>query len=746
MRLNRDKLIKIVSAASALTLLVALVFVGVSEPTAVYAGDNAWTGIGPWGGVVESLAASPAYAVDHTLFAATRGGGMFVSDDGGVLWQGMNTGLPYARILAVAMSPNYGSDRTVFAGTESAGFFRSTDGGNTWVACNTGLGVLEVKVIAVSPDYANDGTVFIGAGASNGTLAGVFKSTDRGQTWVLRRYGLIGSDVRALAISPDFATDQTLYAGLDGVGVFRSTDGASTWNAISSGLPSNPAVCTLAISPGFEHDMSIYMGIYGSGVYKSTNRGTTWSPASFGLDDMARLIRGIAISPHYTADQTLFVVTNEGGVYKTTDGAVRWWPSGTFRCDVTCVAISPYYGADGTVFAGSIFGIHKTADQGSSWSDAHYGILGYEIGSMVVSPHYAYDDTIFAGRGEHTATVLKTTDRGITWGDSFNGLTANYLHSLAISPDFPSSLLLLAGTDLGVFKSPDGGDSWQNVSTGWAGPNVNVQAVGIGAGDHFFAVTTQSIYRCTDGSVNWQRTGLGEAAGDIKCLAVSPNYGVDGMLMVGTHYVSGIGTTGGIWVSVNRGVSWQPAKEGLARYPYVNVIVFSPSFASDHTLFAGLSHPGRAGGVFKSMDGGGTWRAVNNGIEFDPEVGPDVQALAVSPNYATDQTVYAGTDGFGVFRSTDGGGSWTRIGDGLYNSYIRTLFAPQGAYPTILAGTWGSSIWHYRTVPPTPTPTITSTSTPTATPTSTPTQTATPTVTPTAITGHVYLPIVLKLL
>jgi len=429
MRPNGNRLVAILSATTIFTLLTGLMFV--KTPRTSHAGDNAWTGIGPWGGVVQSLAISPAYGIDRTLLAATRGGGIFISDDGGASWREANVGLPYTSILAVAISPNYTNDRTMFAGTEDEGF-KSTDGGNTWVACNTGLDVLSVPVIAVSPNYANDGTVFIGTGDAGRPHSGVFKSTDHGQTWVLRRRGLIGSDVRALAISPSFARDQTLYAGLHGFGVFKSTDGADRWSPINSGLPSDVIVSALAISPGFEHDMRVYVGIYGSGVYRSTNRGVTWSPASVGLGGMARLVRGMAISPDYIVDQTLFVVTNGGGVHKTTNGAAHWWPSGTFPYDVTSVTISPDFGADGSVFAGSIFGIHKTTDRGNSWSDAHSGLLGYEIGSMAISPHYAYDGTIFAGRGEHTASVLKTTDGGINWALSSSGLAANYLRSLAL--------------------------------------------------------------------------------------------------------------------------------------------------------------------------------------------------------------------------------------------------------------------------------------------------------------------------
>lgn len=111
----------IVYAAIVLALLCGIVPLATLEPPTVCADDERWTAIGPWGGVVYDLDISPTYAVDHTLFVATRGGGMFVSDDGGASWRAVNRDLPTTEFLSVGISPDYGSDRTTFAGTADAG-------------------------------------------------------------------------------------------------------------------------------------------------------------------------------------------------------------------------------------------------------------------------------------------------------------------------------------------------------------------------------------------------------------------------------------------------------------------------------------------------------------------------------------------------------------------------------------------------------------------------------------------------
>ena len=740
MTVNRRRLTAFIAAVVVVALLGGVVLLGEPQLGTVRAGDNAWTRIGPWGGVVGTVAVSPAYAVDRTVFAGTRGGGVFVSKDGGASWQASSVGLPYTEVGSLAISPNYTSDRTVFAGTSDAGCFKSTNAGSTWSACNTGLADYRVQALAISPDYAQDETVFLGTGEDlSGELppGGVFKSTNGGQSWTPENDGITSRNIRALAVSPHFSHDQTVYAGTEGTGavegsVFRSTDAADNWFAINSGLPPNPIISVLAVSPDFVSDLAVYVGALGSGVYKSTSRGTTWFPASLGLDTyMSKLVQGIAVSPQFHTDRTIFICTNGGGIYKTTDAANLWLSSGMPEDNILSIAATPDYGASGALFTGSVKGVHKSTDSGATWNPVHQGVSGFEIGSMVVSPNYATDHTMLAGRGAYQATVLKTTNAGLTWDAGTTGMTANYVRDLAISADFGSDRVVLAAADTGVFKSTDAGDTWQNVtSTPILAHNPNMHAVAVASAEHLFAASSTRIWRSTDGGVYWQGSGLSEGAGPVRCLTVSPNYASDGMVFAGTHYVEGVGTSGGIWVSVNRGVSWQPAAGGLARYPFVNVIVLSPSFASDRTVFAGLSHPGRDGGVYKSTDAGGTWVEVNTGIECDPDVGPDVRTVAVSSQYASDQTVYAGTDGFGVFRSTDGGGTWTQLGDGLYNPQIWTLFAPQAEHPTVLAGTWGGGIWHYCTVAATPTPTASPTERPTDTPT--PTSTATRTATPTA--------------
>ena len=94
----------------------------------------------------------------------------------------------------LAASPEFESDGTIFASTDGAGVFRSTDHGDTWHGVSAGLGHRSIRALAVSPAYGNDSTVFVGG------PDGVYKSVDGGVTWQHSVKGLDNPRVLTLGI------------------------------------------------------------------------------------------------------------------------------------------------------------------------------------------------------------------------------------------------------------------------------------------------------------------------------------------------------------------------------------------------------------------------------------------------------------------------------------------------------------------------------------------------------------------
>src|SRR5439155_11015016 len=158
------------------------------------------------------------------------------------------------------------------AGSASAGV-------NTWTT--TGPAGGRVQSLAVDPVT----TTIIYAGTDGG---GIFRSTNGGASWTAINAGLSNSSVSALAVS--FASPTTLYAGTDGGGVFKSTTSGTSWSA-TTGL-GNPVVNALAIHPGSAS--ILYAGTAG-GVFTSTNGGASWTAASTGLTDL--VVKALAIDP-----------------------------------------------------------------------------------------------------------------------------------------------------------------------------------------------------------------------------------------------------------------------------------------------------------------------------------------------------------------------------------------------------------------------------------------------------------------
>jgi hypothetical protein len=183
------------------------------------------------------IRAAPSYAKERLVVAATPNSGLLFSIDGGDTWSARNNGLEGARnIKQVIFSPDFAQDRSMLAMSSSAGLYISKNAGDSWE-----------KIL---PPPANDPMVFMAATpgfASSGALAyalkssAVFLSEDGGQTWKnTDSASILGGQVQALFLPPDYATSHILYA----VSVFR---GLYRYYPVESGSKEAAAATALAI-------------------------------------------------------------------------------------------------------------------------------------------------------------------------------------------------------------------------------------------------------------------------------------------------------------------------------------------------------------------------------------------------------------------------------------------------------------------------------------------------------------------
>ena len=228
-------------------------------------------------------------ATGNDTFAGGATGAYYSSDSAGSFRpanQGNDSAGPTRSLTASA--------KHVFSCT-SQGVFRTADRGAPWVSKSSGLGNLLGSAISfIAPD------IFVA------TPTGVFRSGDEGDTW--QSAGLQGKDVRCIAGRPGL-----ILAGTNGDGMFKSTDGGSTWFPVTAGLmTANFRAMEIKGSTFFA------AGGIGTGIYRSTDGGTSWVLLTGGLEG-AGTFRGFA------ANAQLIAAAGFGsGVFYSVDNGDRW--------------------------------------------------------------------------------------------------------------------------------------------------------------------------------------------------------------------------------------------------------------------------------------------------------------------------------------------------------------------------------------------------------------------------------------
>jgi photosystem II stability/assembly factor-like uncharacterized protein len=265
--------------------------------------------------VVYALMASPTFAADQTCFAA-RASGLYGSSDGGLTWQPLYGSLKSANALptsAVAVSSDYGADHTLFAAVEGS-VLRSRDGGQSWEIAPMPSSPLIVTLCA-SPTFGRDGVLFAGTAQD-----GVYHSADRGNHWVAWNFGLYDLNILCVAVSPDFARDETLFVGTES-GLYQSTNGGRAWRELAFPAEYTP-VLSVALSPAYSLERgTLYAGTEASGLFRSVDQGQTWE--RLGENVLPADVSNVAVSADNQSCTDLLALTSAGILVSHDDG-VTW--------------------------------------------------------------------------------------------------------------------------------------------------------------------------------------------------------------------------------------------------------------------------------------------------------------------------------------------------------------------------------------------------------------------------------------
>ena len=251
-----------------------------------------------------------------------------------------------------------------------------------------------------------------------GTDHGVFRSIDRGESWTSANTGLVAGSITKMAI--DATNTSTLYAAAFD-GIFKSTNSGIGWVSINTGLPSNAYIQSIAVDPIVSSAIYVSYGLPNSGgrLMKSIDGGESWNviATSGGMD-----VNRMAFDP--TTSSTMYLPARDG-IFKSIDGGLSWnlvnagLPAGAFA---TSVGVDP--ATPSTIYVSYSFnfgmggGIAKSTDGGRSGNVMNTGLPpNMPVGSLAIDR--TTDDAIYAGpyisSGNFGAGVFKSTDGGTSW-------------------------------------------------------------------------------------------------------------------------------------------------------------------------------------------------------------------------------------------------------------------------------------------------------------------------------------------
>ena len=211
----------------------------------------------------------------------------------------------------------------------------------------------------------------------------------------------------ALAISPAFASDRSLFAAVKG-GILRSSDAGESW--FTSGFPAPPPVfSSLLVSPDYERDGIILAATLEDGIVSSSDRGRHWQPWNFGLFDLAVLC--LALSPHWRADETVFAGTGSG-LYRSGNGGRAWRYTGYPSELAPVLSLAALRDDDGLrLLAGSeSHGLLMSCDHGESWQRLAADSMRGAVNQLHAQPH-----------ADGRTTVYALADEGIWRSDDLGG-------------------------------------------------------------------------------------------------------------------------------------------------------------------------------------------------------------------------------------------------------------------------------------------------------------------------------------
>jgi Abnormal spindle-like microcephaly-assoc'd, ASPM-SPD-2-Hydin len=683
-------------------------------------------------GLVTAIAVNPGNP--SVIYLGTAQGGVWRSGDGGNTWTPLfdhQLALGIGEPGGIAIDPTDTS--IIYVGTSgrigslepdtilqpSAGLFKSTDGGASWIALGSGYPAGNtgnagqfannnawINVIIVDP--ANSSVLYLAS--SNG----VFTSSDAGQNWTAAT-GIAG-DSRSLVLDLSTpANARILYAGVDGSGVFQSTDGGLTFTQVLSattpavaaalGAGSFARVVVALAPPTSPPDVNgvqvIYVTLSGSygapadpvGLFISKDQGGTWTKqAATGISGTTYggYALDMAVDPASPGDGSHDVIyygcQNQ---FKSTNSGATFAALSVGHVDTHTWTLVPQPGgASAVVYCGNDGGIDVSTNAGGTFTPLNGG--GLQTGlfyNIAIKPDATASVTVGAlqdNRIETTAGGVASpewlaTYGGDGWDIAYDGSAPPVLYSTSGGP----ATVVAASTDDGATFPTAVTPPWTPADTG--GFLLTPLAADPSAAGTIYVSGLQNLWQRPAGGA-WRIIAALGASGNVD---VAPANGNNVVIAAGSQVflsTSALAAT----VGPPTGVTFANITRNL---PGRNVAraIFDPVDPSViYAVLTGFDN-GTGQNVFRTTVGATSWTNIS------PAVDIPCGAIAVDGT-TTPTTLYVGTD-LGVIRSTDGGASWSVLDD-IHFPHVPVFELAFNAQAGVLrAGTFGRGVFEFMSPP-----------------------------------------------
>jgi photosystem II stability/assembly factor-like uncharacterized protein len=694
----------------------------------------AWERLGgPLGGLGYDVRMRPGNPL--VMYVSDAWAGVFKSHNGGATWYPANNGIKNRRgeardaipIFCLTIDPK--RPETVWVGAQNErGVYRTDNGGQLWHRRENGIlesNGITIRGFAVHPVYPD--TVFMGAEILSWawnkrlnnvnkpidgknfdkTMGVLYKTTDGGQSWKAVRY--FDNLVRYILFDPTNPKTMYLSTGIfdrearntnekqgfaGGVGVFKSTDGGTTWKQANNGI-GNLYVGTLFMHPTDPKILLAGTGCnpwqQGAGVYLTTDGAKSWQQTLSG-----DVITSVEFA---TSDPLIAYAGSSGRIYRSANGGRSWVPMTQGKHSWGPPGIRAGWPIDfqvdpsnpNRVFANNYGGGNFLSnDGGATWSDASRGYTG----ALIRDVSAGSDGTVWAaGR----SGVFVSTDGGATW----KGMN----HGPAIELDWPvveadplDRSHVIAGSlwNAPLYERRGLRSQWRLAHklnpqpyrrVGWtevvfAPSNSRVVFAGTGGVAPFGQLQSDlpgmGIYRSVDGGASWSPANDSlSATAHVQELLVHPDNHNRVWAATSTH---------GVLITADGGQSWAQGHRGLPPNARALSIAGRPPWQGE--LFVGLDRAG----LYRSTDWGENWKPFMHGMN------PNAMVSDIVVDPTDTRVIYAADRISGVYIWEPGVNQWRRINSQLHNRDVNALsVTPDGAY--LYAGTEGSGVYRVR-IPP----------------------------------------------